>query len=68
MKYSTSEMFERHLNPQRFEPRASGRVAQSPTIADSGKALQREYRKYRNMGFSHDESRWKAYQHHTKKL
>lgn len=64
---TTSEMFERHLNPQRFEPRAQ-RVSRSPTIANSEKALQREYRKYRNMGFSHDESRWKAYTHHTKKL
>lgn len=64
---TTSEMFERHLNPQRFEPRAE-RVARRPNIANSEKELQREYRKYRNMGFDAREARFKALTHHTMKL
>ena len=61
-------MFERHLCPDRFEPRASGRVARRPRIATNESELQREYRKYRNMGFSHRESRFKANMHHAYKL
>ena len=68
MKYSTSEMFERHLCPDRFDPRASGRVARSPRIATNDSQLKREYTKYRRMGFDHHEARFKAYLHHSMKL
>ena len=51
---------------ERVDPRAQ-RVGRSPTIANSEKALLREYRKYRNMGFSPKECEWKVYHHHTYK-
>ena len=64
---TTSEMFERHLNPQRFEPRAE-RVARRPAIANNEKELVEIYLRYIRMGFTHFEARSKAYHYHTMKL
>ena len=67
---NTSELFERHLNAERFkgsEPRTT-RVARAPRRTNNGQQLAKEYRKYRNMGFSPKECEWKTLNHHTMKL
>jgi len=67
---NTSELFERHLNVERFkgsEPRTT-RVARAPRRTNNGQQLAKEYRKYKQMGFTHYESRNLAYHHHTMKL
>lgn len=68
MKYSTSELFERHFCPDRFEPRASGRVARSPRIARNDSELKKIYQRYIRMGFDAREARFKALTYHSMKL
>ena len=64
---TTSEMFERHLNPQRFDPRAQ-RVGRTPEIAYNEQQLAKIYLRYIRMGVSHVEAKSKAYHYHTMKL
>tara|TARA_A200000159_G_scaffold157430_1_gene173526 strand:+ start:1225 stop:1431 length:207 start_codon:yes stop_codon:yes gene_type:complete len=67
---NVSEQFERALNPEKFkgsEARTT-RVARAPRRTNDAQQLAKEYRKYRNMGFSPKECEWKTYHHHTYKL
>ena len=67
---NVSELFERALNPEKFEGSESRttRVARAPRRTNDEQQLAKEYRKYRNMGFSPKECEWKALNHHTMKL
>lgn len=67
---NVSEQFERHFNAELFkgsEPRTA-RVARAPRRTNDEQQLAKEYRKYRNMGFSPKECEWNTYHHHYMKL
>ena len=49
------------------QPRTTA-FGRAPRRTNDEQQLAKEYRKYRNMGFSPKECEWKAYHHHTYKL
>jgi hypothetical protein len=67
---NTSELFERHFNPERFkgsEPRTT-RVARAPRRTNNEQQLKKIYQRYVRMGFTPQEARFKAFHYHSMKL
>jgi len=67
---NTSELFERHFNPERFkgsEPRTA-RMARAPRRTNNEQQLKKIYAQYIRMGFDAREARFKTLNHHTMKL
>ena len=55
------------MRHQGIQPRTTT-FGRAPRIALNEQQLMKEYRKYRRMGFDHDEARFKANLHHGMKL